>query len=804
MEQSDASEATRLPAAKYIGAHPPEFTPAVAGRIAKDLFGVSGTLKPLWGERDQNFAIHGQDGPCFVLKFSNALETPEELDLQLQALKWLERTSPDLPVPRLCPTLEGTQSARVAGPGGSDHSVHMITHLDGVQLAETPAGPAAMRAAGAQAGAAARALAGFYHRAAGHALFWDIRHIGAFAAYAAKIRDKGLAKAVAEIVPRFRAEVMPALQRLRAQIIHHDTNPANVLVDPERPERITGLVDFGDLVHGPVAQDAAVAALELATESRDAVSDMAEAIAGYDTAFPLEEAEIDLIYDLMVTRASLGLLIGVTRVEYGVTSAENFDYDDMFAPVLDTLLRAGRDEVRAALRAACRFPPYTPAAPQAGRGPDTEALIARRKAVLGRALPLSYTHPLHTEKGRGAWLYAADGRPHLDCYNNVAHVGHCHPHVVRALSRQAATLNTNTRYLFDSVVSYAERLARLMPGELGACLFVNSGSEAVDLALRMAKSVTGQSGMMAIEHAYHGITTESHAVSPATDWGATGGNRRPHASQTRPDVAMLLNPDTLRGPYGAGDPEAGAKYAADADRAIAELSAAGHPPGAFIVDTAFSTHGILDVPAGYLAGVTARVRAAGGLVIADEVQYGFGRSGSHFWGFGNHGIVPDIVTLGKPIGNGIALGCVVTTPDILERFGEKHEFFSTFGGNPVACAAAGAVLDVLEREELQKNARDVGAYLLRGLREVARDSDCLGDVRGRGLFVGVDIVTDKGSMTPDGGRCSAIKNHLRENGILVSSEGFHDNLLKIRPPMVFSRANADRLIDGVRRAAGGT
>src|SRR6056297_3217570 len=802
MTDRPGSQTTTPEAAKYIGAHPPEFSQEAAAEIARAHFGVAGSVRPLWGERDQNFAIHDETGPAWVVKISNMLERPEELDLQLQALGWLERNSPDLPVPRILMAKDGANHARIQHPSGTNHAVHVISHLGGIQLGQTQITPEALHAAGAQAGAAARALSGFYHAAAGHALFWDIRHVDAFAHHAEAIRDAGLSRAVTRIVPEFCAQVKPALERLRAQIIHHDTNPANVLVDPDRPDRVIGLVDFGDTLHGPVVQDVAVAAMELVTESRDVIGDAARVVAGYDSALPLEAEEIDLIYDLMVARACLGLLIGVTRVAHGVTSAEDQDYEKMYAPALEVLLSTGRDKTRACLRDACRFPAYTPVPPAApGTNHDaTETLIARRRAVLGQALPLTYDTPLHTEKGRGVWLYDADGQPHLDCYNNVAHVGHCHPHVVRTVARQAATLNTNTRYAFDSVVSYAERLGALMPGDLSCCLFVNSGSEAVDLALRMAKAVAGQDGMLAMDGAYHGITAESYAVSPATEWDAPDRGNLRHVSQIRPDIALLQNPDTFRGPYGIDANDVAALYAADADRAISTLQAAGHPPGVFVVDTAFSSIGILDVPDGYLPAVAQKVRAAGGMVISDEVQYGFGRSGRHFWGFEKYGLTPDFVTLGKPMGNGIAVGCVVTTPDILERFSAHHAFFSTFGGNPVACAAAGAVLDVMEREGLQQNARETGAYLIEGLRAVAQDSDCIGDVRGEGFFVGVDIVRQKGDTDPDGARCSAIKNSLRRQGILVSSDGFHENVLKIRPPMVFGRAEAERLIDGMRRA----
>ncbi|MFK7939180.1 MAG: aminotransferase class III-fold pyridoxal phosphate-dependent enzyme [Roseovarius sp.] len=797
-------------AEKYIGAHPPAFSPEAALHIAQSAFGVTGTLRPLWGERDQNFAIHADGGPSHVLKVSNVREQPQELDLQLRTLLWLETTAPDLPVPRLRRTLDDQMTTTVAGDGADQHSgshtVHCITLLDGMQFGDVASGPAALEAAGAQAGQAAAAMSGLFHPMAGHALFWDVRHLAAFAHHAPKIHGAALARSVQAEIERFQSHTLPALAPLRAQLIHHDTNPSNVLVDPDRPERMTGLVDFGDTLHGPIALDAAVAAIEMATDSTNCIEAAAAVLAGYDRTMPLEVAEIDLIPDLMIARAVLGLLIGVTRVEHGITSTVDMDYYDMYAPALDQMLMRGTDALRDQFRAACRFPRYTPLHPvsRTDSAARTQALLDRRYAALGRHLPLTYDTPLHTEKGQGAWLFDINGRAHLDCYNNVAHVGHCHPHVVRTISRQAAALNTNARYLFEPVVDYAERLGQKLPGDLGACLFVNSGSEAVDLALRMARSVTGQSGILAIEGAYHGITVESDAISPGNDFGIPAAMNRAHVSVTRPDIEMLMNPDVLRGPYKTDDPDAAERYAADADRAIARLTEAGHPPGSFTMDSAFSTHGILDVPNGYIRSVARRVRAAGGLIIADEVQYGFGRCGSDFWGFQHHGITPDIVTLGKPIGNGIAIGCVVTTPDILARFSESYEFFSTFGGNPVACAAAGAVLDVIERDELQANAQETGTYLIEGLRNLTQEHACIGQVRGRGLFVGVDIVTDKASMTADGKRCSAIKNHLRNNGILVSSDGSGENILKIRPPMVFTRENADMLINGVQQAAAET
>lgn len=792
------SQATAL---KFVGAHPPEFSPDEARQISEQNFGITGTFTSLWGERDQNFRVSPNnkgehDG--YVLKISNVRELPSAIDFQARALSHLSEQAPSLPIPRLKPLLDGLPFGNIKSSTGDEHLVHMVSLLPGVTLSEAPLSHDVLFAVGAQAAEATNGLRGFFHPEAGHDLFWDIRHIQQFLQFAPQIKDGALRKLIEGFIDSYSRDVVPALANMRSQVIHHDTNLSNVLVDPAFPTRMTGLIDFGDMLHGPVIQDVAVAAAEVARGDENNLNDIAAVVSGYDSIFALEGNEIDILYDLIMARHVLGLLIGQTRIANNIASEHDFEYAELYGPPLEALLNTGRDRLRSALRSACRFPEYCPPAalPTGANRSKTEDLIGRRRKVLGTALPITYDEPLHTVRGDGVWLYDVDGRKYLDCYNNVPHVGHCHPHVVKTLSRQAGALNTNTRYLFESVIEYAERLGDKLPGDLSACLFVNSGSEANDMALRMAKLCTGQDGALIVDGAYHGITNEIYALSPSAEWGMhDGSNNHPHVSETRADIEMVENPDTVRGRYRADDPEAGSKYAADADRAIATLNDAGHPVGAFMVDSAFSTHGILDVPTGYVEGVSERVRAAGGMIIGDEVQYGFGRSGDYMWGFENHGIVPDFVTLGKPIGNGIALGVVVTTPEILEEFTRGNEFFSTFGGNPVACAAAMAVMDVIEGESLMENSRVTGAYLKKGMQDVAKGNPNIGDIRGKGLFIGVDVVSDPENMTPDAQERARIQNHLRDNGFLVGSDGIGGNILKVRPPMVFQREHADMMID---------
>jgi 4-aminobutyrate aminotransferase-like enzyme len=389
------------------------------------------------------------------------------------------------------------------------------------------------------------------------------------------------------------------------------------------------------------------------------------------------------------------------------------------------------------------------------------------------------------------WLTDATGRSFLDAYNNVPQVGHCHPTVVGALARQAATLNTNTRYLYESAIEYAERLAATMPGDLSVCMFVCSGSEANDLAWRLAKAHTGNGGAIVIEDAYHGTTDAVYELSPAEQ-----GEGKPLAGH----VATVPAPDGYRGRFRRDDPKYAEQYATCIDDAIGSLDARGFAPAAFYIDPILSSSGIMVPPPGYLAVAFEKVRAAGGLCVADEVQTGFGRTGDHFWGFSAHEVVPDIVTLGKPIGNGFSMAAVVTTPAIVASLIEESGFFSTTGGNPVACMVGLAVLDVLEKERLQENAADVGTRLRSQIKKLAQQHPLIGDVRGAGLFIGVELVRNRSTLEPATEEAAAIVNRMRDLGVLVGIDGPHANVLKIRPPLVFNENHALQLVDALDRA----
>jgi 4-aminobutyrate aminotransferase-like enzyme/Ser/Thr protein kinase RdoA (MazF antagonist) len=424
--------------------------------------------------------------------------------------------------------------------------------------------------------------------------------------------------------------------------------------------------------------------------------------------------------------------------------------------------------------------------------PRAAEILQGRRDRLGRNLSLAYRPPLHIVRGYRQHLYDADGRAYLDAVNNVAHVGHSHPRVVRAGQTQMAVLNTNSRYLHAHIVRYAERLCATLPEPLRVCFFVNSGSEANDLALRLARTHTRSRATVVLDGAYHGNTAALIEVSPYKYDGA-GGPGQPAF------VRKVTRPDPYRGPYRRNDPRAGEQYAAEVQRAFEDLRAAGQPGGTFLAESLMGSSGQIVLPDGFLRDAYRHARAAGAVVIADEVQVGFGRVGTHMWGFETQGVVPDIVALGKPIGNGHPLGAVITTPEIAASFHNGMEYFSTFGGNPVSCAIGLAVLDVIEEEGLQANALCAGERLRQGVRHLAERHLLIGDVRGLGLFIGVEFVRDRTTLEPAAHQTAYVTGRLKDRGILVSVDGPLRNVLKIKPPLVFTDADADHFVDTLDR-----
>jgi 4-aminobutyrate aminotransferase-like enzyme/Ser/Thr protein kinase RdoA (MazF antagonist) len=768
----------------------PTLTTEEAERVALDMFGIRARASSLDSERDQNFRLSTSDDNEFVLKIANPAENDTVIDMQAQALAWIARVDPQLPIPRLHPTKEGLDAGTVS-VDERDCIVRVVTYLQGLPLDDATPTSQLRRALGASLAHLDLALQGLFHRAAGHELLWDLKYAGRLRKYLDTIPDISQRSLAGDVLDRFSTSIEPAFATLRAQIIHNDLHPGNVLVDPDRHDHVVGIIDFGDIVHAPLINEVAVAAAYQTLSQHDPVASAGELIAGYHAINPLLDRELEMLPLLIMTRLVMSVVISSWRGQQHPENVEYITGDQHPSWVaLEQLAAIDPKEIADAFSAACgMLAAGEPGVPLARSRESDNALTGRRQHFLGESLQLSYQQPLHLVKGDGVWLFDADGRRYLDAYNNVAHVGHCHPDVVSAISRQARLLNTNTRYLHADIVDLAAKIADTMPGELSVCMFVCTGSEANDLAWQIARSVTGGSGAIVTDNAYHGNTSAVTELSPE-ELG-----RAPE-----PWVATVPAPNTYDGPCRDDDSALLESSASVIEQAVEELRGRGHRLAAYMFDTIFASDGIRVPPEGYLESIFDKIREAGGVCIADEVQAGFGRTGEFMWGFQRHGVVPDIVTLGKPMGNGHPIAAVVITPDIAASFARKQYYFNTFGGNPVSAAAGLAVLRIMTQERLQENAIAVGSYLRSGIRALASHHAIIGDIRGAGLFTGVELVSDRDTRQAATDQARTVSNEMRRHGVLIGLTGENDNVLKIRPPMVFDRANADLLcatLDGV-------
>ncbi|MCQ4106472.1 aspartate aminotransferase family protein [Erwinia persicina] len=421
-----------------------------------------------------------------------------------------------------------------------------------------------------------------------------------------------------------------------------------------------------------------------------------------------------------------------------------------------------------------------------GLSADVRKLTDKRSRVLGESYRLFYRKPVHLVRGQGQYLWDAAGDKYLDVYNNVASIGHCHPAVTDAVYRQMQQLNTHTRYLHEAILDYSEQLLATAPAEIDRAMYMCTGSEANDLAIRVARAFSGGSGMIVTQESYHGTSDLTSGVSPAL------GSGQPLAATTR----LVLPPDRYR----VDAPDLGAWFAAEIQRQIDDMAAHGIKFAGFLADSIFSSDGVLPGPKGFLRQAIDVVHKNGGIFIADEVQPGFARTGEAFWGFARHGVVPDVITTGKPMGNGIPVSGLLAKSDVLAAFSDDIPYFNTFGGNPVAMAAAQAVLNVIKTEGLQEHSRVVGAKLLAELSTLKEKYACVGDVRGAGLFIGFELVKDKSSKTPDKQLALDVTEMLRENHVLTSVAGPYGNVLKLRPPLAFQASDIDWLVGALDKS----
>ncbi|MFN8021153.1 MAG: aminotransferase class III-fold pyridoxal phosphate-dependent enzyme [Acidimicrobiales bacterium] len=730
------------------------------------------STRDLGSERDRTFAVLDGDGAWLaVVKVSNAAEDPRTLDMEASVVDHIARVDPALPV---------AAPREVAGRPGDRR---LAWHHDGIEhwarLYDVMPGHGrhdptllddrALVAWGSTTARLGRAMRGFVHPNADRTMVWDVQHALSTRAMLPHVADAGARAAVAAVLDRFEEVVDPAWPSLRAQVVHGDLTSDNALVD-DRGE-ISGIVDFGDMSHTALVTDIA-SMLDSICSGRTGDEMFRAArllLDGYQRITPLEPLELDLVGELWAARTAIGVAIGSWRAAEGYEDpAFATRYVETSLATLDVLLGAGWHRVRREL-----------AGVHDGRVTGGD-LATRRARVLGPAIePLSYDEPVHMARAEGVWMYDTDGRAHLDMYNNVPAIGHAHPRVTEAIARQSRTLNTNLRYLHGSAVELAERLTATCPPGLDTVFFVNSGSEANDLAWRLATTFTGNEGGLCTSRAYHGISHVIAAFSPET----LPPDRLPAWTDRWEPT------DTYRGLH--TDPSA---FRGALDR----LSSRGVAPAMAILDGMLLSDGIYDLAPELVQAWLSLTHDAGGLWVADEVQGGHGRTGEAMWSFERFGIEPDMVTMGKPMGNGHPVAALITRREIAERFAADTAFFSTFGGNQVSVAAAHAVLDVLDDERVLPRVVEAGEVLRATVREATADDECIGDVRGVGLANAIEIVSDRASKEPDAATTDRLKNGLRRHGVLVGTTGRHGNVLKVRPPLAFTAREVPVFVRALR------
>ncbi|MDP9064477.1 MAG: aminotransferase class III-fold pyridoxal phosphate-dependent enzyme [Pseudomonadota bacterium] len=750
----------------------PQFTTADAQRLAHESFGLSGAVSALPSERDQNFALSLPGRLRYVLKIAKSDEDPAVLEFQNAAFEHLSARCAALNFPKVISSKSGLKITAVEDRSGTKYLMRLVTWLEGdVYVQVRPHDAKLLGSLGRALAEVDKGFEGFSHPAMMRKLHWDLRHIDLALTHLERLPNK-----MRHLVEQFKVqwETVP-WPALRKSVIHGDANDYNVLV---RSGRVAGLIDFGDMVYSARLCDLAIGVAYAMLDQAEPLAAASTVVAAYHENYPLDPAEIMAVYPLAVSR----LCMSMCYAAHNAVAKHGDEYQLVTvgpaSKLLEYLQTVPFENAQRAIGEACGRPAQ---------------LVAGRRRLFGGNLSLAYREPLTLVRGSMQYLFDEDGRQYLDAYNNVPHVGHCHTRVVEAARAQISKLNTNTRYLSEIAIRYAQQLVDTLPGALKVCFFVNSGSEANELAIRLARAHTGQRDLIVLEQAYHGNTNTLIDISPYKHSGR-GGQGTPDWVQ----VAQL--PDLYRGPYKRRDPAAGSQYAASVIECIEAIEGKGRGLSGYIAESWPSVGGQMDFPPGYLPSVYAAVRAAGGVCIADEVQTGYGRLGRHFWGFETYGVEPDIVVLGKPIGNGHPIGAVITTAEIAASFDNGMEFFSTFGGSTLSCAIGSAVLEVVLEEKLQAHGLEVGDRLLSGLRDLMAHHSLIGDVRGSGLFLGVELVRDRATLEPATKETSEIINHMCTQGVLLGSEGAFHNVLKIRPPMPFNGQDAEFLLERLDEA----
>ena len=743
--------------------------------IIQEQFGINAIkVARLSGLDNANYLVETKTEHYIFKTYPYSQDTLTLAEAENDALLFLQnegQKGTQMPIPS-----KNQSYAALVQIDGREYICRMLSYLDGEFLGDVPHTKELIQSLGKFLAQLDGKLQSFVnYRIQARKLKWDILHLDMSKQYLEHIQDKKARSTVYFFFKQYEENVVAVLPQLRTSIIQNDANEWNVIVNKDE---VTGIIDFGDMTHSLLINELAIAITYSCYDKDNPLEWASILIKSYHEILPIQEKELEVLYYLIAAR----LCISICNSAHARVNDLNNEYafvSEKYAwQMIYRWLTINPIAAENCFRQAAGYPVKNPL--------DVETMLAKRYEHMSSILSVSYSNPIYMKGAAFQYMYDAYGNTFLDAYNNIPQVGHSHPKVVEAGQRQMAKLNTNTRYLYDSLNEYAEKLLSKFPGSLDKVFFVNSGSAATDLALRMAEVHTGSKRTMVMEHGYHGNTLSAVDVSYYKFNNPKGAGRKEH-------IVVTPIPDTYRGKYTKDDGNAGRLYAKDAIKLVENSDA---PIGTFICEPMLGCGGQVPLAKGYLKHIYPVIREQGGVCIMDEVQTGFGRMGDYYWGYEAQDVVPDMVILGKPMANGHPMGAVVCTSEIASSFEKGVEFFSSFGGNPVSCAIALAVLEVIDDENLQENAKNVGDYYKSMLTALQKKYPCIGDVRGSGLYLGVEIVKDH-SMDPDTWLAQHIKNELRNAYILISTDGPFESVLKSKPPLRFTKEDAIKTVEQI-------
>ena len=727
------------------------------------------------GYENENYLIKTEDTRYIFKTYPAAKNTISLLNAECDALLYLQnKKAAKTPLP--VPFLSG-EYVKAIGLENTQKCCRMLSFLPGRFLGEIEPNKALMGNLGTFLAGVNQKLIGFDSDAIRARKYeWDLQNLSLNRKYISTIPEPKQRQVVAYFFQKFDLLVAPIIPELRKAYIHSDFNEWNVLVEEDQA---LGLIDFGDMVYSPLVNEVATALSYLSYDKDSFFDWVTPFLKAYHKVIPLHKKEIGLLYYLIATKLCISVCQSakarVLQPENKYASASEKNAWRMLHKLLVLNPIAVENHFLETLGLSKE------------KTVDVAQKIKARERHFSRVLSMSYKQPIYMSGAAFQYMYDGYGNTFLDAYNNIPHVGHSHPKVVAAGQKQMGTLNTNTRYLYDLLPKYANVLLQKLPKKLNKIFFVNSGSEANDLAIRMAKNHSGKENIMVLEHGYHGHTQTGIDISDYKFNNPKGQGKKSH-------IIKAPIPKEYTGRF-EGSEQPGVLYAKEA---IKQLNNTQSGIAAFIAEPIVGCGGQVPLAPGYLKTLYPEVRKKGGLCISDEVQTGFGRLGSVFWGYELHGVEPDIVVIGKPMGNGHPMGAVITSEEVATSFEKGVEFFSSFGGNPVSCAIGMAVLEVIEEEKLQQNALEVGVYYTSLLKELQKDDARIGDVRGEGLFLGIELINEQDK--PNTKLAQYLKNELRKRHVLISTDGPADSVLKTKPPLVFNKTNAELVVSEISRA----